>query len=47
MDQYIDYIRNVIIETVTSTKDETTLQMIYGILMQSSSTDPEEVPSAS
>lgn len=47
MNQYIDYIRNAIIETVTATKDETTLQMIYSILMQSHETNSEEVQSAS
>lgn len=46
MNQYIDYIRNEIIEIVTSTNDETTLQMIYGILMTSES-NSEECPSAS
>lgn len=33
MEQYIEYIRQTIIETVTNTQDESTLQLIYGLLM--------------
>ena len=33
MEQYIEYIRQTIIDTISSTTDEETLQLIYGMLM--------------
>lgn len=36
MDQYTEYIRKVIIETITTTTDKDKLQLIYGLLMESS-----------
>lgn len=44
MEQYIEYIRQTIIETVTNTQDESTLQLIYDLLM---STTQEECSSTS
>lgn len=46
MNQYIDYLRNTIIEAVTTTKDEEMLQLIYGMLMNAETTS-EECPSTS
>lgn len=37
MDQYTEYIRKVIIDTITATTDKETLQLVYGLLMKSSS----------
>lgn len=42
MNQYTEYIRKVIIEAVTTTEDKDILQIIYGILMNSS--NPQEHP---
>lgn len=47
MDQYIEYIRKTIIETVTTTSDEKTLMLIYGILMNTSNINSKECPSTS
>lgn len=46
MNQYIDYLRNTIIEAVTTTQDEEMLQLIYGMLMNTETTS-EEYPSTS
>ena len=35
MNQYTEYIRNAILEAVTTTKDEELLKIIYGLLMES------------
>lgn len=45
MEQYIEYIRNTIINTVAGTNDEETLKLIYGLLMnmQSSPTEYQSV----
>lgn len=34
MEQYIEYVREKILDTVTSTTDKETLLLIYGILME-------------
>lgn len=47
MNQYIEHIRNEIIEAVTTTKDEETLQLIYGLLMNASELNSEECLSTS
>ena len=39
MNQYIEYIRQAILETINTTKDEETLQLIYGILMNSTTSE--------
>lgn len=46
MDQYMEYMKQVIIETITTTKDKDTIQLIYGLLMKSESSQVE-YPSAS
>lgn len=35
MEQYIEFIRQTIIKTILNTKDEKTLHLIYGMLMNS------------
>ncbi len=46
MNQYIEYIREAIIETVTYTNDSDLLNMIYGIMMNNEPSQ-EECPSVS
>lgn len=45
MSQYTDYIKETIIEHITNTTDEEVLQLVYGILMNS--TNQDQSPSAS
>ena len=47
MDQYTEYIKNVILENVTNATDKELLQLIYGILMNSDNSIQEQSPSAS
>lgn len=46
MDQYLEYMKQVIIETIPNTTDKELIQLIYGMLMKSDSSQVE-CPSAS
>ena len=46
MDQYIEYMKDTIIETITHTTDTEMLQLVYGLLMENKS-NQVEYPSAS
>lgn len=46
MDQYLEYMKQTIIEKVPTTKDKELIQLIYGMLMKSDSSQVE-YPSAS
>ena len=46
MDQYIEYQKQVIIDTINNTKDKDVINLIYGLLMKADS-NQEEYPSAS
>jgi hypothetical protein len=46
MDQYIEYMKSTIIETITHTTDTKMLQIVYGLLMEDK-TNQVEYPSAS
>ena len=46
MDQYTEYMKATIIETITQSKDIATIQLIYGLLMEKEASQ-EEYPTAS
>lgn len=47
MEQYLEYMKQAIIDKVTITKDKDTILLIYGLLMKADSTSQAEYPSAS
>ena len=47
MDQYNEYMKNTIIETIKNTTDKEIIQLIYGLLMNNDPTNQEQCPSTS
>lgn len=47
MEQYLEYMKQVIIDSITTTNDKETILLIYGLLMKADSTNQAECPSAS